>query len=306
MTTATKEKRTKRRTVKVKEKTKGILIGAIGHPWWGRLAENLAMSIKFNAPDAKISLCYAKGGETDITHEHLFDKFILIPEEYYHLGQKEEPVKFKAHLDQLTQYDETIFLDADTMWLPRRSIDELFSELSKVDFTMQNRTFQPIDKPTQGFGTWVETEAVRDAYGFTKGRYYNLSSEVIYWTDPTIFKAARKEYGELKVNPRIFQMGIPDEIVFSISMLKKEIYPHIDNWLISYWESFDKKRMDSGNKVEEMYATYYLYSMGGHITTPPMKKFYNKIMQFYAKNLGIQYPFKYVDKQRWVFGRNNI
>ena len=108
----------------------------------------------------------------------------------------------------------------------------------------------------------------------------------------------------MKVSPRIFQNGIPDEFPFSIAMIKTGIYPHIDGWTPGYWENLLHKRLDAGNGVSEMYKQYYFYSMGGAMTTPPMKKFYNNLVRYYGNKYGIKYLFEYRDKNKWVSGRH--
>jgi len=55
-----------------------------------------------------------------------------------------------------------------------------------------------------------------------------------------------------------------------------------------------------------MYKQYYFYSMGGAMTTPPMKKFYNNLVRYYGNKYGIKYPFEYRDKNKWVSGRHQI
>ena len=173
--TKTTKKVKAKKTEKAKETTQGVILCAVGHHYWGKLAENLAMSLKSSCPELKITL--AKAGNVNIEMRNLFHKVVNIPENYYHIGEKQEMLMIKAYLDKLSPYDRTIYLDCDTLWLPQRSIDGLFKELKGNLITMQNRSFQSIENPTKGFGVWAETQDVIDAYKFKQGKYYNLSTE---------------------------------------------------------------------------------------------------------------------------------
>lgn len=292
---------------KVKEPTKGVVILAIGEPRWGKIAENLAMSIKANS-DIPIALAHGDAGASQVMDSPFFDKLIPISDKCYTINGRTANVKAKTYLAEISPFDITIALDADIVWLPKRSINLLFDEMT-TDFTMGNRSFKELDDPsmTDEFGVWAAPKDVKEAWGFKSGRYYNLSSEFIYFkkTDEvkTLFKEAQKAYNNPKVNLRIlFALGVPDELAFTIAMIKTGTYPHRDGYLPFYWESAEHQQLEPAI----MHMTYWGYSMGGHMSTPGMKKYYNVLVQHYCSQFGIRFPTTWLDKVQWVRERVNI
>ena len=77
---------------------KGILLIAAGHPYYGKMAVNLALGLKNTQPDVNITLAYES---TAISHlnanERALFNLIEIPKEYYHRsGILKEYIKINA------------------------------------------------------------------------------------------------------------------------------------------------------------------------------------------------------------------
>tara|TARA_Y100000310_G_scaffold72348_1_gene68391 strand:- start:257 stop:1123 length:867 start_codon:yes stop_codon:yes gene_type:complete len=287
---------------------KGVIILALGHPYWGRWAYNLAMSLKFSTPEVNISLLYAGRGRDQIIDTTLFDKFIEVPEKYYTTNGRIEYVKAKTALYKLTPYKTTICLDADTIWINEKPIRDLFNELDGIDFTMANRSFMDLEEEriTDEFGVWASPNYIKKKFNFTKGRFYNLSSEMIYFKKDKkvskLFSDAFKIYDK-PLEHRIFNGGMPDELPFTISMIKNDIYPHIDNYVPFYWEAaqMPPKRFTGGDL-----KPYYAYSMGGHMAHPIMRKTYDNFVKFYSKHFNVMHPYLWTDKRAYMPERNNL
>ena len=66
-------------------------------------------------------------------------------------------MKVKTALYKLSPYETTICLDADTIWINKRSINDLFNELKDENFTMANRSFMDLEEEriTDEFGVWA-------------------------------------------------------------------------------------------------------------------------------------------------------
>lgn len=285
---------------------KGVIIYAIGSPYWGQLAENLAMSILFSSPDMNITLLVGENGGGHITKSHLFDNIERIEDVCYKTHGRPAYVKAKTFAVEHSPYQHTILLDADMVWLPRRPIDELFFD---IDFTMANRSFKKLDDPTMNsdFGVWIDPLSVKKAYKFTKGKFYNLSSEFVMFKKTRevrkLFKDAQRIFDHPKVPPKMrFQMEMPDELPFSISMIKNDLYPHKDGFLPFYWEAAEHRQLDP----RTMHAAYFAYSMGGNQSSQGMKSFYNNLVKYYAQKNGIQFPRLWIDKIREIPERSNV
>jgi len=268
---------------KVKEPTKGVIILALGHAYWGRWAYNLAMSLKYSSPETNITLLYADRGRDQVSDTTLFDKILKVDPKYYLTDGRTEYMKVKTALYKLSPYDETIYLDADTIWLNKKSISLLFDELKGIDFTMANRSWLNLEDEfiNDKFGVWASPKYIKDYFKFKEGKFYNLSSEMIYFKKEKevgkLFADAFKLFDEpLELN-RLFNGGMPDELPFTISMIKNNLYPHIDNYTPIYWEAANSPplRLEASGL-----NPYYGYSMGGHMSHPIMKKIYDNLVQY--------------------------
>lgn len=292
----------------VKAPNRGVVILALGHAYWGRWAYNLAMSLKYTCPEIKITLLYAGNGISQIVDRSLFDKVKKVPEKYYTTDGRVQYLKAKTALYELSPYGETICLDADMVWLPRRSVMTLFNELN-VDFTMANRSWMALESKnlTDAFGIWASPKHIKEVFKFKEGRFYNLSSEMIYFKKTKeikkLFADAFKLFDDDSFNiSRFFNGGMPDELPFTISMIKNKIYPHKDNYKPFYWESAEHLRLEGA----DLNNGFYAYSMGGHMSHPAMKKIYNNYVQFYCNQFNQKSPFFWIDKRGWMPGRQNL
>jgi len=292
---------------KTKE-SRGIIILALGHPYWGRWAYNLAMSIKFTSPDARITLLYAGDGKSQIGDTSFFDRMIEVAPKYYTTGGRIEYMKAKTALYKLTPYKETIYLDADTIWMNKKPIGQLFDQLESVNFTMANRSWMDLENQVipEEFGVWASPAHIKDHFRFKEGRFYNLSSEMIYFKkDKKVGKLFSDAFDlwDAPISHRQFNGGMPDELPFTISMIKNKIYPHEDNYKPFYWEAASRppQRLEGGDL-----QAFYAYSMGGHMAHPIMSKTYNNMVKFYCKQFSVMTPYLWIDKRSWMPGRSTL
>lgn len=287
---------------------RGVFILALGHANYGRMAHNLAMSLKFGCPDIDITLGYAGNGLGHIEgFTGIFNNLIEVDPKYYTKYGNIEYIKAKTGLYELSPYNETLFLDADMLWLPRKGVNTVFEELKDTDFTIQNRGSLDLSgsdlDPKYSF--WCDVNELKKEYKITAGMYYQLSSEVIYFKKnkevKKLFADAVKIYDNLKIGNLGFAGGIPDELVFSISMIQNKKYPH-KPWIPIYWEQAEKRNLSAS----PMYDQYYGYSAGGATHSNIMKSFYNNLSKFYANHFGILHPYTLKDKRSFLTERTHI
>lgn len=271
---------------------KGIIILALGKHY-GKWASNLASSIKWNS-DLPISLLCndeALQGYTDNSYK-LFDKIIPVDKSLYGLNE----LKAKLHLYELSPYEETVYIDAENIMLPKLSVDDLF----RKKFTIQSRgviNAKDAHKNPQ-FIHWGKVGDLADQYNLKSGKLYNLFSEYIYFKKDKktkkIFEDAQKVWEELYGTSAIsFNGAIPDEICFMVSLNQNKI--EMEVFCPSYWEIFEKKKLRMGATL----YNHYIYSMGGNLLSREMKEIYNgsnSLTQMYCKKQGT-IPYSAKDKQ---------
>lgn len=282
--------------------TNGILILALGHPNYGKMAFTLAVSIKHCNPNMPIALVYT---ESAITHlkpyplERYFDHMIEAPvESYYHNGS-EAFIKAKTRVYDFTPFDKTIVLDADQIWLPNNDPQKLFDELEVIDFTIQNRSDSY---------SWASPIEIRSAYNLPESAsYIAASSEVICFTrnnvNEDLFNFVKQNYDSLKVKHKEFAGAIPDELCFTIAMMQCGIYPHKKPWVKSYWRGAERRNPIGLNEIGQV---YYLLSLGGKAIHENVRQLYNKLAAFYFQKAGLQYPYKAQHKRRFLRERQKL
>ena len=291
--------------------SKGVLILALGHAYYGRLAAQLAMSIKSNTPEVSISVVKTANSLNHCTAEYLkyFDNIIDCPKEYYTNNKGfDDFIKCKIHIYDLTPYDKTIYLDADIIWLHNRNINDLFEELNEAEFTIQNRGAFELGKGKLEDKTswWCNVNDILPAYNVKNGIYYSLSSEFIYIKKATnvkkYFDKCKWVYDNIKIKHTKFAGGIPDELIFSIAMILCDYYPHKTYYVPIYWEQAEKRRLIGA----ELNNLFYGFSLGGKIVGDREKKIYNDIVQKYCNQNGLKHYFQAKDKVQWLPDRQVI
>jgi hypothetical protein len=286
---------------------RGILLIAIGHHYYMRMAVNLAVSLK-STSDIPITIVHGDGSIKAL-YEHerkLFDNIVEAPKEYYHTKCIiKEHIKIKTHLYNLTPYDETIYLDVDMVW-GKFNINDLFKELSDANFTIQSRGYCDMAELNPDYSWWVNLQELSDAYGIKEGRYYSYSSEFIYFKKckevKDYFKRAVKNYETLKVKHTRFAGGIPDELVFSLTTLQTGLEPHKSFFTPIYWEQAEKRSANIAHVTEN----YYAYSIGGSALSSKEKLIYDNLVLYHANKTGFTHLFKAKSKREFIPLRQSL
>ncbi len=293
-------------------KTRGVIIMAAGHAQYGQMALTLAMGIKhcdpqdlLNSNSIKVCLAYHGGATGMIQHYmNIFDDTIEIPQEYVTRNGFESLLKAKCYLYELSPYDETIYIDADVIWSPKKKISALFEELKDLDFTVGTRNRISLKDNPRGF-QWADGRDIIKKYGFD-GDSYNLSSEFMYFKKTkkiqAFFKAAQSAFEDPGVDYKRFAAGVPDELAFQIAMMQTGIKPHKDQFLPFYWEPYMKMKL----QPKDLYDAHWGYSIGGSMLSDLQKGIYNALSQYYAKQYGLKRHFPCRSKREWSKFRTQI
>jgi hypothetical protein len=275
----------------------GVLILALGHRMYVEKAFNLALSIRATSPSMHVTLVHSNNiSELSVEQRFIFNKLIECDSAYYTLDDGTKSfIKAKLYLDKITPYKKTIFLDADMVVSPYKTIDTLFEQLNGQEFVMICRG------EDRDFSQWVDAEEVCKSYNIEK--YYDCSSEFMYFESTDIFEDARIIHDEItdgKIWFRKFANGIPDEPPIIIAMLRKFGKPFQVPFKPSYWQPVEKDL-----KTPELWNDFYLLSMGGKVNDVRVVKVYNNIVKWYSDKIGVT-SFKHTDKQAILAERKTM
>lgn len=268
---------------------KGVLLLALGHENYFKMAVNLAASIKYNDPGVQVALINEGVYPIDTK---LFDHSIVLQ------GEK-IPHSVKTKLYELSPFDSTLYLDVDMIMLNEAKLSPIFEELGGIGFTVMNVQSEAC--------IWATPEEVREYSGNSTDPMYIYYSELIYFEKSkeakAIFTEAQKQLNS-KIANKKFAGGMADELAFILAAMKLGVKPHQDNWTPVFWYFRSKK--EAHLQPYQLTNKYLAYSIGGNETPQYVKASYNNLVTFYSQRMGINRPFKAIDKRNYLPSRAKI
>lgn len=270
----------------------GILIVAVGSPYYGRLAFNLAVSIKAVERDFPVVVLTDARAVSHLTEnqQKVFDQ--VITDET--IAELKAGSKLQAYAR--SPFDQTLVIDADNLWLQNRTPSELFQELDGVKFTAITEGFYDIDNQddqlSKNYPLWADRDAIIAAYSLKSGKLYQWRSEVFYFERSeiarNIFKKAKAVFKDPKVDVTAWAGNIPDEFALNVAAAQLGVDPHVYNWQPVYW---DRKHRGRVPPPHEIARDYFIFSSGGNAASSSVVKTYNQIAAYSHKKLGQQFLF---------------
>lgn len=273
--------------------SKGIILIATAHPGYGRLAYNLAVTIK-SVEDVSIAIVHDDIALNHLTDDQraIFTQHIFLPPTY------RTGFGTKLHLDQLTPFEHTLYLDADMLWLGKKP-SELLAALEGTAFTTISEGDS--DNPNKKYYFWADEGEIKQAYGVAL--VPQLRSEVMYFEKGCkVFEQARSLDPVSKLKSiRYFDDKVPDELYFNIACAQLGIT--FKPWMPAYWARLHNEIMPN---LSVLYRDYYLLSFGSNAVSSIMKRTYDNVMMVAVRKLRIPYLFKLKSKREWAPGRLKI
>lgn len=284
------------------DKKRGILLIAVGHPYYARMAYNLAMSIKC-IEDTPIALVHSEYSMSHLSTEQLeyFDELIYVPE------YDAKAFGGKLQIDLHSPFEETLYLDVDMAWLPKRSPTMLFEELKDAEFTSITEGYFDVGSAdnknaSQKYYFWADLNEIVEKYKLVPGnRIYQWRSEVMYFKKTEkvrqFFKLAREIHANPLVKSVMFGSHVPDELGINISAAVNDVNPHAYKWTPALWP-----RLHGGatSRFEEIYNQYYLLSCGSNYVTPDIRRLYDRIIGHACFKFKKQYVFPLMNKKEFL------
>lgn len=273
----------------------GIIIIAIGSPYYGRYAFNLAMTIKSVDPDYPVALVH-----NFESLAHLSEKQRAIFDHSIYAGDV-SGFEAKLRLPEYTPFERTLYLDADMAWLPYKSPRDLTRSLKGIEFTAI--TEGKTDEPNPIYYFWAKMDEIKEVYGVES--IYQWRSEVMYFekTERTLQMFTRAR--EIHANPRlksIHKLGdyIPDELAINIATAELNMEPHKYKWCPAYWP-----RMHGENvrNLESLYGAYFALSCGSNVSSNNTKSLYNRLVKAAAYKTKNTFNFPLINKKDFLKDR---
>lgn len=283
---------------------RGIILVATGHTNYPKMAFNLALSLKQCDKAILIHLVHTKGNLTGLTElqKIYFDSFTELESNFYTIDNKEQHVYTKTRVFEFSPFEETIFLDVDSIWLPKQDINSLFEKFKNKDFGFtcysENDVF-PITSERSVFWN-AEGECINDLNKYFKFKkdaiFYHIQSSFLYFkkTDKAkaIFDKAEERFRLKDFGTREWANGMGDEFAFSISLALNNVKEEKPYQPI-FWYPAGAGQVNLVDR-KKLYETYYFVSMAGNRLGTELKNFYNTLVLVYYQRSG-----KFMTNSRW-------
>ena len=285
----------------------GILLVAGGYELYGSCAVNLAMSLKAYDPSIQICLVHdnkaiAHLGDAEL---ELFDTLIVADEADYLIDGKKQYQRLKLCAYKYSPFINSLYIDVDTIWFPKKKVSDLISSLMQYDFYIgKNTDFDPADKVKRmsNYTYWGDPVKTSRYFGLKNKMPQTISG--VFWFKKCeycagIFSRALQVYGDKKAPTQKWANGIADEYCFNVSLSERNYQQ--DNCHIVY---FDKS---NGNiSREQMFSNFWGLAAGGNKLSYIVRDLYNDLVDLYHTNFNFEIKRKHVDKIAVIKERRNF
>lgn len=287
---------------------KGIVIYAIGHPFYYAMAENLATSLIVNgSKKSEISICAICDDKKKFVNPQLFDDFVVLTDDQYKRSGKVVFNDATISVFDLSPYDITIKLDADIIGLPGKNFADLFDQLKDENIAIMNRGYGDLleDRNFQGYSVWAVESDIKKTHKLDDdSKCYKIYGEFLYFNkskeSEKFFGMVKSIYKKSKVKCNAFSNGnFTDELAFQIACMVLKQYPHKDNFTPILNKYLDLRQY-VGLQPYQLPATFYGYSIGGNSISGFSKKQYNSLANHYFAQMGLSHPFHAIDKRHFL------
>lgn len=286
----------------------GIVLVAVGSIDYGKMAFNMALSIKDKIKDLPIALICDENALAHIRQKDMwvFDVIIEPEFEQAHESFILNPFKLKTSLYDLSPFQRTLYLDVDGLLVG--SLDALLSALEKAPFQIQEvgRYTKATAKDCGTVWTKVKQEqnfpAVWDLYGLSDEAIYPEYNSSLIWFEKSdenkkYFDEVKRLYGDRKFTYTKIGTFYPDEMAFGLaSAITGRLGTHEKFKPIFFaWEN----KIFDLNHMEQNFA---VLGLAGGMQVGKMVQYYNSAAKALSARHGADY-FPFNQKSKIFFNK---
>lgn len=278
---------------------KGIVIIATRSPIYGKMAYNLALTIKATGTKVPVALIH---DEAAITHLLLNERAVfnqLIKTEMNWNGAR-------FNVDKLSPYDFTLQLDADMLWLKKDPI-ELFAKYKDAELLVTNEGyFDPNtgeEKLTGGYSWLADRDETIKKYRI-KNRMYQMRWEALFFKKTDKVRKMFLKAEEIRNVPKLkvwqFEGQTVDEFCFYVAAAIYGLDQDETPFLPVYW------KYGYPPTIAEINNTHWAVSFGGNAVNKHFKSMYDTIMGAVCYKLGLKYKYPLQSKRDYIPERQKV
>jgi hypothetical protein len=280
---------------------RGIVIIATKSPIYGKMAYNLALTIKATGSKIPVALIHDKEAidHLKIEHLNLFDQ--LIPSEW-------NWNKIRFNIDKLTPFDHTMQLDADMLWLWKDPA-EVFELAGDSELLVTNEGVHDLstgeEKMTGNYGWLADFQETVNAYKL-KGNIYMMRWELLLFRNTDKVRKMLAKAEQIWNKPKVegvwkFEGRAADEFAFYVACCHYGMDQVLAPFIPAYW-----CRKEWNPTVAEIDKKYHAISFGGNTASKQYQKIYDIILQVACNKIGLPYSFRLQSKRTHLTSRITV
>lgn len=281
--------------------SRGVVIYSFKKPAYGKLAWNLAVSIKANNPGLPVAVLVWGNAMNHLEEwrRAYFDHIITMSDTDLLEGGKFMPGKAKLSGYKYLPFDENIIIDADSICIA--NLDGIWNRCTGNIHSQSVGRFTAADESWTC--QWLSLPHLRETYALPEGyTLVEINSSFMYVKKSEeaekFYAQALANYYTGKDHPKLRKWGggFPDELGFNIAFAQSGIDPSFnDQEEVSneaQWPVFFSTKFH--NDWGHVYATYPIIGFFGdrYFTDRSLQDQYDRIMTGHASRMGFMHHFK--------------
>ena len=281
-----------------------IAIDAWGSGFYYQLAYNMALSLKLSYEGIQIAVLTDDKNLKALSNKQkeVFTHIIEVSDDEWLENYKPNPFKLKTKIYKYSPFAETLYLDADGLFLhPQKKIEDLYNELTKSDFQIHEVARYPIERAHQSGMIWTQPKE-KEANSFPKlWELYGISddaempetnSSFIFWkkneANEAYFTMVEHNYNDRRLPFKDIGTSYPDEMAWNISSAQLKHYSAVPNYKPCYLE-WDNTTKD----LEYISSNYWFMMLASGYQPNKLMTFYDNLVKMHRTTFGDTYSFKF-------------
>lgn len=293
----------------------GVLLIAVGHKNYGKMAVVLAASLKVTSPEVPICVCASGDALLEVQkHNQYFDIIKIVKESCFTVEGKIKYFRTKLFMYQFSPFNKTIYLDVDMIWSQRNPITKLFEAYADLDFTMTNEGSKKISdgsgQTNKRYSFWADFDAVKEQYADAfndESILYQFRSELMYFVKSAKMKAffalSKQIYDNPKVKVDTLGGCTADEFAFNVAAASMNLHPHKTPYVPLYWFYMHGQL---GLHISTIQTNFFAYSVHGNILSENVTEQYDTMAKVVFNHFGNPVPYKLSSKREYLTERSKL
>ncbi len=263
------------------------------------------MSIKAYEPSIKIALVHDNSAIASLSPAELklFDILTVADPADYTIDGAKQYQRMKLCVHKYSPFENSLYIDVDTLWFPKKKISDLLSNLLPYEFYIgKNGEYNQATRERTGinYTYWGEPLKIVRYFKLTNIMPQTISG--VFWFKKSefcdrMFARALQVYNDKNAPTQKWANGKADEYCFNVALCA-ENYQQPNVHFVYFDKTNGKMSRDT------MYANYWGVAAGGNKLSADVRDLYNDLVELYHPAFKFDTVRKHIDKASVIKERN--